>query len=376
VSDAPTTPVPAAPAAATPAPSATPTLPPLPSAPPPRQGGGRGWLLPVAVVAVVAVGAGLAWSGVLTGTPDATPGPTAPGPVPADPSVVAEGRTVPARWAELSFGTPGLVAEVAVGDGASVAAGAVLVRLDTTLADADVAAATAAVAAAEARVAQAAAALVQATEAVAAAEASVGQAVAARTAAIAARDALPSGVSAAVRRQATAEIERATAARTAADAQLRSARAGVTVAEGGLAAAEADADRARASLDAATAARDLLTIRAPWAGTVVAVDAVPGQRVGAGMPIVRLLDPAAGWRFETLDLSETAIARISGGAAVTVTVDGLPDAEIPGRVIAIGGFGTPRQGDVVFRVVAEPTGDVPDGLRWNMTVTLEIATER
>jgi hypothetical protein len=86
------------------------------------------------------------------------------------------------------------------------------------------------------------------------------------------------------------------------------------------------------------------------------------------------MDPAAGWRFETSDLSETSIARVAEDAAVVVTVDALPDAEIPATIASVGTFGSFQQGDVVFRVVAEPAGEVPDGLRWNMTVTIEIAT--
>ena len=38
----------------------------------------------------------------------------------------------------------------------------------------------------------------------------------------------------------------------------------------------------------------------------------------------------------------------------------------------MGGYGTSVQGDITFRVVVAPTGDVPAGLRWNMTVTMEI----
>ena len=62
------------------------------------------------------------------------------------------------------------------------------------------------------------------------------------------------------------------------------------------------------------------------------------------------------------------------GQPVTVTVDGLPGDDIAGTVERVGSFGTSSQGDIVFDVVVAPTGAVPDALRWNMTVTLEIDT--
>ena len=99
-----------------------------------------------------------------------------------------------------------------------------------------------------------------------------------------------------------------------------------------------------------------------------------GDRVQPGVPLVRLADLSA-WRFETSDLSETSIARVRAGAPVTITVDGLPDVEIPGTVESVGDYGASTQGDITFRVVAVPTGEVPDDLRWNMTVTMEIEGE-
>jgi hypothetical protein len=60
---------------------------------------------------------------------------------------------------------------------------------------------------------------------------------------------------------------------------------------------------------------------------------------------------------------------------VTITVDGLPDAQIAGTVESVGDYGASTQGDITFQVVAVPTGEVPDELRWNMTVTMEIEGE-
>ena len=46
--------------------------------------------------------------------------------------------------------------------------------------------------------------------------------------------------------------------------------------------------------------------------------------------VARVAD-ASGWRFETSDLSESSIARVREGAAAKVTVDGLPGVEIAGH---------------------------------------------
>jgi len=42
-------------------------------------------------------------------------------------------------------------------------------------------------------------------------------------------------------------------------------------------------------------------------------------------------------------------------------------------VIVLGAYGDSRQGGIVYDVVVAPAGDVPDGVRWNITST--IATE-
>ena len=231
--------------------------------------------------------------------------------------------------------------------------------------------AEAGVAAAAAGVAQAEAALAQAEAGADAAQAAVSEASAARRVAIAARDALPSGVSSAQKRQANAQIDQASATLERARAQRTQARAGVDAAEAALAAATADQQRAQATLEAATVAREQFTITAPFAGTVVSIEPVVGDRVQPGVALVRLADLTE-WRFETSDLSESSVARVTVGAPASVTVDGLPGSEIAGTVESVGGYGASVQGDITFRVVVAPTGDVPDGLRWNMTVTIEI----
>ena len=342
---------------------------PVPSS---RRRGLTAGVVTVLVIAVlVAIGSGQGWFGGGATSPSASADASVPGVVPADQGVVAEGRAIPVHAIELQAAVPGTVAGLPVAEGDAVTQGEILLALDATAATAQAAQAQAGVDAATAGVAQAKAGLAQAEAGVGIAQAAAREAAAGVRVADAARDALPGAATNDQERQANAQVDqaraglaRARASRTQAYAQVDAARAAVN-------AAEADLARATASLDAANAALSDTEIRAPFAGTVVSIEPAVGDQVAPGVPLVRLADLSA-WRFETSDLSETSIARVHEGAAATITVDGLPGEEIAGTVESVGGYGTSVQGDITFRVVVVPTGAVPAGLRWNMTVTMEI----
>lgn len=326
-------------------------------------------LVIVLVVAIAAVGG--AWI-VLGGGPGggatATPSPLPP--VPPSAGVVADGRVVPVRSAELGVAVPAPIAEVLVAEGDRVAAGEALVRLDSAAEEADAAGARATVAAAEAGVARAEAARAQAGAQREAAVAAVDQARAAVTRADATRDALPSGASSAQRRAANADVTAAEAALEGARANLRAATGARDVAIAGVAVARADLDRASAGLAAAEEALARLTVTAPFAGTVASLDARVGERAQPGIAIVRVAD-ASGWRIQTTDLDETTVARVAVGARVTIRFDGLPDVEVEGTVRSVALYGANVQGDIVYRAVVEPDS-APPGLRWNMTAVVTV----
>lgn len=329
--------------------------------------------LALAVVLVVAA-AGGAWLllGRPTGAGPASP-TSSPGPVPPAAEVVVDGRALPVRRAELSAAAPATIVAVLVEEGAAVAAGAPLVRLDDAAARAELQAASAGLAAAEADAARASALLGQATAAVDAAAAAVDGAAAGLGGARAARDGLPSGAPAAQRRAADAQVDGARAALEAARADLRGARAARDAAGRAQAAAAADAERARAAALAAQAAVDQLTVSAPFGGTVASLDARAGERAAPGVPLVRLAD-TSGWLVETTDLDETTVARVPVGARVTITFDGLPGVSVEGVVTSVDLWGASSQGDIVYRAVVTPA-TIPAGLRWNMTaaVTVNVA---
>jgi len=328
----------------------------------------------VAIVAIVAViGGWLLLGGAGRGGAAATAVPSIP-PVPPSTEVVADGRVVPVRFAELGVAVPGTIAKVAVAEGDTVAAGDTLVRLDAVAARAEVDGATAAVAAAEANAAAAAAGVTQARAAVDAAEAAVDQAVAGVDRARAGRDALPSGSSSAQKRAADADIDAAQAALAGARANLRSARGAATAATAAGKAAAADVDRAKAGLNAAQETLAQLTLLAPFAGTVASLDARVGERASPGVPLVRIAD-TSGWQVETTDLDETTVTRVAEGAPVTITFDGLPGVTVDGSVTSVALFGTSSQGDIVYRAVVTPA-TMPDGLHWNMTATVTVTAAK
>ncbi len=78
-------------------------------------------------------------------------------------------------------------------------------------------------------------------------------------------------------------------------------------------------------------------------------------------------------RVETTDLSERDVARVAVGQTATVYVEGLGQ-DIRGRVVRIAPQATTLGGDVVYQVVIE-LDQQPSGLRWGMSVDVEIATQ-
>jgi multidrug resistance efflux pump len=143
-------------------------------------------------------------------------------------------------------------------------------------------------------------------------------------------------------------------------------------------ASDAEVAQARARLEQAQLAvaqieqqvRDA-QIRAPFGGTLVSVDVQVGELVDSGQALVVLADLNT-LRAETTDLSERDVDQVKVGQQATVRVDGL-NAEINGRVLGIAPRATTMGGDVVYQVSIE-LDELPPGLRWGMSVEVEIAT--
>lgn len=225
--------------------------------------------------------------------------------------VTASGQVVASRYVDLGSSAMGRVVELRVKEGDRVRAGQLLARLDAVPARSDEAAAAAAVQSLGADVAAAAAREQEAESAL-------------RRAEQLARDGLlpPS------------ELDSARAARDAARAQARALR------ERG---SQAEAQRRRAA-DALSKTE----ITSPMDGTVTRLAVREGEMVVIGVqnqPGTILMTVSD---LATLDaevrVAEADVLRLKVGQPATVTLEALPEREIPARVIEVGSSALPVVG--------------------------------
>jgi multidrug resistance efflux pump len=139
-----------------------------------------------------------------------------------------------------------------------------------------------------------------------------------------------------------------------------------------IAMAQARLDNAQAQLAVAQAALDQLDLRAPFDGTVVSVEICASEAVLPGQAVVVLGD-LDHLQVETSDLSERDVSAVAVGQPAVIFVEAL-DLEIPGVVASIAPQADTIGGDVVYAVVIE-LEQQPYGLRWGMSVDVEIVTE-
>lgn len=146
--------------------------------------------------------------------------------------------------------------------------------------------------------------------------------------------------------------------------------AGEVVERGELAAQELE--QARKALETAQAELTQTQLVAPFAGTVTAVRAQPGEVMGAGQVVI-VLAQLDSLKIETTDLSERNVAALKPGQPAIVYVEAL-DLELPGVVSAISPVAGTLGGDVVFQVTVQ-LQEQPADLRWGMSADVEIQTE-
>ena len=161
--------------------------------------------------------------------------------------------------------------------------------------------------------------------------------------------------------------------------ELARALKGPTEAE--LATAELNVAQAKLTLEQeqfaltqAENALDKAQIVAPWDGTIQSVDVSPGGTVGAGSPIVTLVD-TAGLEFITTNLSERDLNQITIGQEARMTLKTYPNDPIMGTVTRIDLAANGTVGDAaVFPVVIKfDSGDFV--VRQGMTGRVEILND-
>lgn len=275
--------------------------------------------------------------------------------------------TVEATDADLGFQLPGRIADIRVREGDRVTSGREIARLDSREVDASVAAANAVVQAAEARLAE----LEQGARPQERAQARTALGAAADRLEEARRDEERARTlfdGGAISRQA---MQRAETALELATADHEQAGQRLALVEEGpraetIAAQRSMVAQARAQLALAEATASNAVIVAPMDGLVTTRHREPGEAVGAGSPVVTLLDPDDRW--VRIYVREDAIGRVRIGAAATIRSDTYPDRSYDGEVVFVSDEAefTPRnvqtteeRTKLVYAVKVRITGD-PD----------------
>lgn len=137
-------------------------------------------------------------------------------------------------------------------------------------------------------------------------------------------------------------------------------------------AAIADSDRAKAVLAQMQAMLAQASLAAPISGTVVSVDAAPGETAVPGR-VLAVIGDLSDMRIETTDLSERNVAAVQVGQKATVFIEAL-NAEFTGKVVDIARNSETVGGDVVYKVTIA-LDEQPEGLRWGMSADVSIQTE-
>jgi multidrug resistance efflux pump len=139
--------------------------------------------------------------------------------------------------------------------------------------------------------------------------------------------------------------------------------------------AEARLANAEARLASARANLGNLELRAPFAGTVVSIDLEVGEYVTPGTPLLMMAD-FSNWTVETTNLTELSVVRIiEENNPATITFDALPGQEFSGKVARIKGLGENSEGDITY--TADIQLEQEDvRLRWNMTCSVVIETRQ
>ncbi|HEX9055036.1 MAG TPA: efflux RND transporter periplasmic adaptor subunit [Gemmatimonadales bacterium] len=98
-------------------------------------------------------------------------------------------------------------------------------------------------------------------------------------------------------------------------------------------AARAEVATAQAALAAAQATAADLVLTAPVNGTVLSRNAEPGEMLGAGQSALTLGEVRHPW--VRVYVSSLVVPRVRVGQAAVATLDGMPDRQFGGRVVAI-----------------------------------------
>ncbi|MFO7742293.1 MAG: efflux RND transporter periplasmic adaptor subunit [Anaerolineae bacterium] len=167
-----------------------------------------------------------------------------------------------------------------------------------------------------------------------------------------------------------ANVTSAAANRDAARAQLEITLEGATDEQ--IAAAEAGVEQARSSVKQAELALEQTVLKAPFDGTVAAVDIAIGSQASAGLPVVTLVDAS---RFHVnVSVDEMEIGQLATGQTARLTFGALSNTVVTGTIERIAEDAGLDRGVITYdvRIDLVPT-DAP--IRVDMTTNATVVVD-
>jgi len=130
-----------------------------------------------------------------------------------------------------------------------------------------------------------------------------------------------------------------------------------------------DIQAAQAQVDSAQATLDQVKIKAPFSGTILAVNVVQGDMVGPGTLVVVIADLSE--LHVDVPVAEVDYNRLAAGQSAQLVLDAIPDTTYHGKVTQIGLNASTSGGSVSYpiRVVVS---DADKNMLPGMTVAVEI----
>ena len=138
-----------------------------------------------------------------------------------------------------------------------------------------------------------------------------------------------------------------------------------------IASAKAQITSAQAQLANAQTAYENTILRAPFDGTVAAVNFSAGDKVTAGTALATVI---TNQQVAKISLNEVDVAKVKLGQKATITFDAIDGLSVTGKVINIDTLGTVSQGVVSYNVtIAFDTQN--DQVKPGMSATVDIITD-
>lgn len=134
-----------------------------------------------------------------------------------------------------------------------------------------------------------------------------------------------------------------------------------------------DIAAAEARVEAAFANMELANIRAPFLGTITAVEVKRGDQASPGTIAVGIADFSP--LFVDVQLSEVDINRIQVGQSAELVFDAIPENTYAGEVVEIGLVGNTVQGVVNFPITIE-LSESDEFVKPGMTAAVNIVVEQ